>query len=190
MFLQQLLWMVSTDPIGVWGEYINPLTAWLLGVAHYVDGSRSFQSLIGDVSTTELLCVAHGTIWLPLQSSSWFAITHCPFSVDDGKALASYALLEWSVFAMSMLQVITDFQVRGLIKPHKWKCGEIHSDSVSRRLRNPYLAVPIWTRTKTIKVEEMNSASCGGGIFQHLIIELCKWLDRYKCAFLFCFSIF
>ena len=51
-FLQQVLWMVSTDPLRVWGEYANPLTAWFLGVAHYVDGSRWSQSLVGDVSAT------------------------------------------------------------------------------------------------------------------------------------------
>ena len=36
--------------------------------------------------------------------------------------LGSYSLLEWSVSAMSSLQMITDVRVRGLIKPHKWKC--------------------------------------------------------------------
>ena len=48
--------------------------------------------------------------------------SHWPFSVDDGEALTSYSLLEWSVSAMSSLQVIGDVQMRGLIKPHKWKC--------------------------------------------------------------------
>ena len=48
--------------------------------------------------------------------------THCRFSVDDGEALASYFLLELGVSAMSSSQVITNVQMRGLIKPHKWKC--------------------------------------------------------------------
>ena len=47
--------------------------------------------------------------------------THCPFSVDDGEALTSHSLLEWSVSAMSNLQMTTDVLMRGLIKPHKWK---------------------------------------------------------------------
>ena len=47
--------------------------------------------------------------------------THCPFSVDDGEALASYSLLEWGVFAMPSLQMITVGQMYGLMKPHKWK---------------------------------------------------------------------
>ena len=47
---------------------------------------------------------------------------HCPLFVDDGYALTSYSLLEWSVSAMSSLHLITDVQMRGLIKPHKWKC--------------------------------------------------------------------
>ena len=120
-FLQQFLWMVSTDPIGVWGQYANPLTAWFLGVAHYVDGSRWFQSLVGDASTT--CCVWHietsGTLCSAQAGSQH---THCPVSVDDGEALASCSLLEWSVSAMSSLHVITDVQMCGLIKPHKWKC--------------------------------------------------------------------
>ena len=45
--------------------------------------------------------------------------THCPFSVDDVEALACYFLLEQSFSAMSSLQVVTDFQMHGLIKPHK-----------------------------------------------------------------------
>ena len=72
VFLQQFLWMASTDPRGVWGEYANPLKMWFLGVAHYVHGSRRSQSLVGDTSTTELLCVALWNIWCHLQCSSWF----------------------------------------------------------------------------------------------------------------------
>ena len=49
-------------------------------------------------------------------------LTHCPFPVDDGEALASYSLMRWSVSAMSSLHMITDVQMRGLIKSHKWKC--------------------------------------------------------------------
>ena len=41
--------------------------------------------------------------------------THCPFPVDDGEALASQSLLEWSVSTRSSLQVFTDVQMRGLI---------------------------------------------------------------------------
>ena len=89
-FLQQFLWMVSADPIIVWGEYANPLTTWFLEVAHYVDGTRWSQSLVGDVSTTEYCCVWHietsGAICRPQDGLH----THCPFSVDDGEALASY----------------------------------------------------------------------------------------------------
>ena len=48
--------------------------------------------------------------------------THCPFSVDDGEAPASYPLLEWSVSAISSLDVIADVQMRGLIYPHKCNC--------------------------------------------------------------------
>ena len=73
VFLQQFLWMVSIDTLGDRGWYADPLTTWFLGVAHYVDGSRWSQSLLGDVWTTELLCGAHWNVWLHLQSSSWFA---------------------------------------------------------------------------------------------------------------------
>ena len=73
VFQQQFLWMVSTEPLGVWSEYANPLMACLLGVAHNMDGSRLSQSLVGDVLTTELLFVAYWNSWHHLQSSSWFA---------------------------------------------------------------------------------------------------------------------
>ena len=104
--------MVSTDPIGVWGEYANPVTVWFLVLTHYVVGFRW------------LLCVAH---WHIEQSGAMCSPqaglqhTHCSFSVEDGEALVSYSLLEWNVSAMSSLQVITDLQMRGLIKLHKWK---------------------------------------------------------------------
>ena len=44
--------------------------------------------------------------------------THCPFSADDGEALASYSLLKWSISEMFSLHVITNVQTRGSIKPH------------------------------------------------------------------------
>ena len=72
-FLQQFSWMISTDPIDDWGEYANSLTVWFLEVTHFMGGSRWFQFLVDNVSTTELFCVAHWNIWLHLQSSSWFA---------------------------------------------------------------------------------------------------------------------
>ena len=72
-FPQQFMWMVSTDPIDVWGEYANYLTGWFLEVGHYVDGSRWSQFLVGDVVTTELLCVANQSIWRYLQSASFAA---------------------------------------------------------------------------------------------------------------------
>ena len=93
--------MVSIDPIDGWGEYTNYLTVTFLEVAHYVDGSRWSQFLVGRVAGLH-----H---------------THCSLSVDDGEALASYSLLKRSVSTMSILHVITDVQMRGLIKPHKWK---------------------------------------------------------------------
>ena len=71
--------VVSTDPIDVSGEYANSLTAWFLEVAHYVDGSRWSQFLVRDVSTTELLCVAHWHVWHDLQSSSLFAAYRLSF---------------------------------------------------------------------------------------------------------------
>ena len=42
----------------------------------------------------------------------------CPFSANDVEALTTHSLLEWSLSAMSMLQVITDAQMRGLITPN------------------------------------------------------------------------
>ena len=54
-------------------SYANPVMVWFLEVAHYVVGSRCSQSLLGDVSIIELLCVAHWHIWRHLQSSSWHA---------------------------------------------------------------------------------------------------------------------
>ena len=59
---------------------------------------------------------------------------HGPFSVDDGETLESYSLSEGSVSVMSSLQVFTDVQMRGLIKPHKWKClilSQFHEGYVS-----------------------------------------------------------
>ena len=112
VFLWQLLWMVSTDPICVWGENANPVAVWFLDLAHYVVGFRWS------------LCVAH---WHIEQSGAMCSPqaglqhTHCSFSVEDGEALASYSLLELNVSAMSSLQVITDVQMRGLINIHKWK---------------------------------------------------------------------
>ena len=44
---------------------------------------------------------------------------NCPFSVNDGEALESYSLREWSFSVISSLQVIIDIQICGLIKPHK-----------------------------------------------------------------------
>ena len=35
VFLQQFLWMVSTDPISVWGEYANHVMEWFLELTHY-----------------------------------------------------------------------------------------------------------------------------------------------------------
>ena len=121
VFLKQFLWMVSTDPIGVWGLYTNPLTAWFLEVAHNVDGSRWSQCLVCNVSTTEFLCVAQWNVWRHLQSSSWFAAYPLSFVCRRLWGL-SYSLLEWSVSAISSLHVITDVQLHGLIKPHRWKC--------------------------------------------------------------------
>ena len=74
-FLQYFLWMVPINPIeaNVWGEYANSLRGWLLEAAYYVDGSWWSQFPVGDVSTTELLSVAHWHVWRHLQSSSWFA---------------------------------------------------------------------------------------------------------------------
>ena len=75
------------------------------------------------MSQLQTCCVRHietsGVICSPQAGLQY---THCPFSVDDGEALASYSLLKWSVSAMSSLQVIIDVQKRGLIWPHKWKC--------------------------------------------------------------------
>ena len=77
VFLQQFLWIIS--PIDIPGECAIPLTLWFLEVAHSADGSRWFQSLVGDVSTTELLFVAHRSLWCHLQSSCWFAAYPLPF---------------------------------------------------------------------------------------------------------------
>ena len=79
-------------PIKFWSEYANPVMVWLLEVTHYVDGLVvRARSLVGNVSTTELLCVSHWNVWRHLQPSSWFAAY--PLSlltmVDD----ASYSLL-------------------------------------------------------------------------------------------------
>ena len=57
----------------------NPLMAWFLEVAHYVDGSRWLQSHVDNVSTTGLLCVAHWNVWRHLQFWSWFAAYSLPF---------------------------------------------------------------------------------------------------------------
>ena len=144
VFLQQFLWIVSTDPIGVWGEYVNPLTAWFLGVAHYMDGPSWFQSLVGDVSTTELLCVAHWNVWRHLQSSRWFAAYPLPFLCRRwwGPSKSFFVAMKFS--AMSSSKVITDAQMRGLIKHHKWKCpilSQFHKGSVI------HVWLFIWPRT-------------------------------------------
>ena len=54
--------------------------AWFLGVAHYVDGFRWSQSLVGDILTTELLCVAHWNAWCHLQFPNWFAAFNSKFN--------------------------------------------------------------------------------------------------------------
>ena len=55
-------------------------------------------------------------------------------AVPGGSPLGGcYSLLEWSASAIPSLQVITDIQMRGLIKPHKWKCLiliQFHGDYV------------------------------------------------------------
>ena len=72
VFLQQFLWMASTDPT---------TDAGLRRICQSCDGVvpggrpsngcfRWSQSLLGDVSTTELLFVAHWNVWRHLQSSS------------------------------------------------------------------------------------------------------------------------
>ena len=76
-------------------------------LAHYVDGSRWSQSLVYDVSTTELLFVVDWNIWrYRCRPQAGLLHTHCPSSVDDAETLASYSLLEWNVSSMSSLQVI------------------------------------------------------------------------------------
>ena len=87
------------------------------------------------MSQPENCCVWHietsDAICIPLVGLQH---THCPFSVDDSEALASYSLLEWSVSTMSSLQVITDVQMHVLIKLHKWKCpilGQLHENFVN-----------------------------------------------------------
>ena len=121
---QYSLWMVSTEVIGVWGEYANPLTVWFLGVAHYVGGSRWSQSLAGNVSTVDLLCVVHWNISCYLQSSNWFAAFPLTFFCRRwwGPSKLFILCLNEVFRKMSSLQVITDIQMHGLTKPHKCQC--------------------------------------------------------------------
>ena len=56
--------------------------------------------------------------------------TQSPFSVDEDDALASYYLLEWSVSAISSLQMITNVQMHGLI-PWTSQVKMFHSESIS-----------------------------------------------------------
>ena len=97
-FPQQFLWMISTDPIDVWGEYVNYLTVWFLELAHYMHGSRWSQFLVDDVSTTELL---YGTLKRLAPSAKLVCSTPAVLSLPTS------------------LHVITDVQMHGLIKPHK-----------------------------------------------------------------------
>ena len=121
VFLQQFLWMTSTDPIGVSGEYANPVTAWFLEVAYHMDGSRWSESLRLCLSRLQNCCLGHtsGSI---CSTQVGLQYLHCHFSVDDVDTLVSYSLLERSVFSMSSLQgiiYVQRVQMRGLIKPHK-----------------------------------------------------------------------
>ena len=95
-FPQQFLWIVSTDPIDIWGEYDTSLAVQFLEVAHYVDGSRWLQ----------FLCSKPTVLFMSTMV----------------RPLASYSLLNWSVSAVSSLHVITDVEMRCLIKPVKQKC--------------------------------------------------------------------
>ena len=122
--LQQFLWMASTDPIGVSGEYANPVTVWFLEVAYHMGGSRWSESLRRCLSQLQNCFLGHtsGAICSTQVGLQYF---HCPFSDEDVDTLVSYSLLERSVFSMSSVQGIIDVQcvqMRGLIKPHKWKC--------------------------------------------------------------------
>ena len=73
-FLQQFLWMVSADPITVWGEYANPLTTWFLEVARYCGWFQVVPiSCRRCLNHRILLCVAHWNVWRHLPSSRWFA---------------------------------------------------------------------------------------------------------------------
>ena len=149
-FLQQFSWMVSIDPIGVWGEKANPLTEWCLEVAHYVDGSRWSQSVLGDVSITELLCMAHWNVWRYLQSSSWFA-AH-PLSFLCRRRWDPTRLFFVGIKSFCNVQLTRDYRRSGAGFELTPQMKMPHSESISWRLRNQCLALPVWSRATTMRI--------------------------------------
>ena len=102
-FRQPFLWIASTDPIDVRGECANSLTGWFLEVSHYFYGSKWSQFLVGDVSITELLCVAHWNGWRHLQSSSWFAAHPLSFLCRQWWGLGKLFFVEMKGFCNTQL---------------------------------------------------------------------------------------
>ena len=112
-----VLWMVFTDFTGVWGEYGNPLTTWFLRVVYYVDGSRWSQSLVCDVSTKELLCVAHWNVWHHLQSPRWFAAYSLSFLCRRWWGLSKLFFVGMKCFCNAQVTIDYRRSDGGLINP-------------------------------------------------------------------------
>ena len=103
---------------------------------------------------------------------------HCPSSVDDGQALASYSLLEWSVSAISSLHVITDVHLRSFIKPHTWKCPSLSQLIEGHVIHDCHF----WYGQERRKWEQRKwtVSLVTGVIFQRPIVELFKKLNCWK----------
>ena len=130
----QTLWHPGVSET-VWDEYANPLTAWFLEVAHYMDGSRWSQSLVVPFSrwSQSLWCLNHrivvcGTLkcLAICNPQAGLKHTHCPFSVDDGEGPSKsfFIGMKCEVCLQCPAYKITDVQTHCLFPPppENWKC--------------------------------------------------------------------
>ena len=138
-------------------------------------GPRWSQSVVGDVSTPELLCAAHWNVWRHLLSR-WFAAYPLTFFCRRWWAPNKLFFAVWKVSTMSSQQVIRDVQMRGLIKPHKWKCpvlSQFHKSYMIHVCKFRY-----GQESRQWEKRKWTVPPVKGGIFERPMFELYKILDR------------
>ena len=137
-----------TDPMPIWGGYTNPIKAWLPEAAHYVDGSRWSQSVVGDVSTTESVCVCGK---LKCLAPSAFLKLVCsipayPLSFPCQRWWGLSMLFFVGMKCLCNVLLTCDYRRSDTWLDYTTHVKITHSESISLMLRNPWLAVPIWSR--------------------------------------------